>query len=169
MICGSLYHWYPTLEVVKLSLSITSSTTTSRILVVVSQVEMKYRLAMINMLSRESHTRDENENNSMDMRLIGNLQKMSIQDEESLRSQNFRLSNGMATSIWIRSLPRGFIYQNKDKKNRLMRLEELHKFSDGTLDDFRTALDDRLKGIRMEYLPKTIWRQSDRECATALI
>ncbi|GKB16052.1 hypothetical protein Tco_0849975 [Tanacetum coccineum] len=31
------------------------------------------------------------------------------------------------------------------------------------LDDFRTALDDRLKGIRMEYLPKTIWRQSDRE------
>ncbi|GKA41515.1 hypothetical protein Tco_0734175 [Tanacetum coccineum] len=67
------------------------------------------------------------------------------------------------------SSPRGFIYQNKDKKNRLMRLDELHKFSDGTLDDVRTALDDRLKGIRMEYLPKTIWRQSDRERATAMI
>nr|GEY07133.1 hypothetical protein [Tanacetum cinerariifolium] len=51
------------------------------------------------------------------------------------------------------SNPRGFIYQNKDKKNRLMRIDELHKFSDGTLTDVRTALDDRLKGIRMQYLP----------------
>nr|GFA31114.1 hypothetical protein [Tanacetum cinerariifolium]GFA31435.1 hypothetical protein [Tanacetum cinerariifolium] len=42
---------------------------------------------------------------------------------------------------------RGFIYQNKDKRNRLMRIDELHKFSDGTLTDVRTALDDRLKGI----------------------
>ncbi|GKC39133.1 hypothetical protein Tco_1051517, partial [Tanacetum coccineum] len=41
--------------------------------------------------------------------------------------------------------PRGFIYENKDKKNRLMRLDELHKFSDGTLDDVQTALNDRLK------------------------
>nr|GFB64581.1 hypothetical protein [Tanacetum cinerariifolium] len=44
---------------------------------------------------------------------------------------------------------RGFIYQNKDKRNRLMRIDELHKFSDGTLTDIRTALDDRLKGIWM--------------------
>ncbi|GKD15443.1 hypothetical protein Tco_1199850 [Tanacetum coccineum] len=35
------------------------------------------------------------------------------------------------------SNPRGFIYQNKDKKNKLMRIDELHKFSDGTLDDVR--------------------------------
>nr|GEU30363.1 hypothetical protein [Tanacetum cinerariifolium] len=48
---------------------------------------------------------------------------------------------------------RGFIYQNKDKQNRLMQIDELHKFSDGTLTDVRTALDDRLKGIRMKYLP----------------
>nr|GFA13099.1 hypothetical protein [Tanacetum cinerariifolium] len=48
---------------------------------------------------------------------------------------------------------RGFIYQNKDKKNRLMQIDELHKFSDGTLNDVRNALDDRLKGIRMQYLP----------------
>nr|GEX64159.1 hypothetical protein [Tanacetum cinerariifolium] len=47
------------------------------------------------------------------------------------------------------SNPRGFIYQNKGKKNRLMRIDELYKFSDGTLTDVRTALDDRLKGIRM--------------------
>nr|GEW38970.1 hypothetical protein [Tanacetum cinerariifolium] len=50
----------------------------------------------------------------------------------------------------------GFIYQNKDKKNRLMRIDELHKFSDGTLTDARTSLDDRLKGIQMRYLRQTI-------------
>ncbi|GKC12098.1 hypothetical protein Tco_1008880 [Tanacetum coccineum] len=37
------------------------------------------------------------------------------------------------------SNPRGFIYLNKDKKNILMCIDELHKFSDGTLDDVRTA------------------------------
>nr|GEY99064.1 hypothetical protein [Tanacetum cinerariifolium] len=67
------------------------------------------------------------------------------------------------------SNPRGFIYQNKDKQNRLMRIDELHKFNDGTLTDVRTALDDRLNGIRMKYLPQTIWRKSDKERAAAMI
>nr|GEW38642.1 putative reverse transcriptase domain-containing protein [Tanacetum cinerariifolium] len=58
--------------------------------------------------------------------------------------------------------PRGFIYQNKDKKNRLMRIDELHKFSDGTITDVRTALDDHLKRIQMKYLPQSIWRKSDK-------
>nr|GEZ57710.1 hypothetical protein [Tanacetum cinerariifolium] len=65
--------------------------------------------------------------------------------------------------------PRGFIYQNKDKQNRLMRIDELHKFSDGTLNDVRTTLDDRLKGIRMKYLPQAIWRKSEKERASAMI
>nr|GEV36244.1 hypothetical protein [Tanacetum cinerariifolium] len=61
------------------------------------------------------------------------------------------------------SNPRGFIYQIKDKRNRLMRIDELHKFSDRTLTDVRTALDDRLKGIQMQYLPQLIWRKSDKD------
>nr|GEX24788.1 hypothetical protein [Tanacetum cinerariifolium] len=40
---------------------------------------------------------------------------------------------------------------------------------DGTLTIVRTALDDRLKGIRMKYLPQTIWRKSDKERAAAMI
>nr|GEZ16664.1 hypothetical protein [Tanacetum cinerariifolium] len=67
------------------------------------------------------------------------------------------------------SNPRGFIYQNKDKKNRLMRVDELHRFSDEMLTDVRTALDDRLKGIRMQYLPRSIWRKSDKDKAAAMI
>nr|GEX52780.1 hypothetical protein [Tanacetum cinerariifolium] len=65
--------------------------------------------------------------------------------------------------------PRGFIYQNKDKKTRLMRTDKLHKFSDETLNDVRNALDDRLKGIRMQYLPQTIWRKGDKDRAEAMI
>nr|GEU72593.1 hypothetical protein [Tanacetum cinerariifolium] len=67
------------------------------------------------------------------------------------------------------SNPHGFIYQNKDKRNRLIRINELHKFSDGTLINVRTALDDRLKGIRMQYLPQSIWRKSDKDKAAAMI
>nr|GEY61146.1 hypothetical protein [Tanacetum cinerariifolium] len=67
------------------------------------------------------------------------------------------------------SNPRGFIYQNKDKKNRLMRIDELHKFSDGTLNDVCNALDDRLKRIRMQYLPQTIWKKGNKDRAAAMI
>nr|GEV03307.1 hypothetical protein [Tanacetum cinerariifolium] len=41
--------------------------------------------------------------------------------------------------------------------------------ADGTLTDVRTALDDRLKGIQMNYLTQTIWRKSDKDRATAMI
>nr|GEX72233.1 hypothetical protein [Tanacetum cinerariifolium] len=51
----------------------------------------------------------------------------------------------------------------------LMRIDELHKFSDGTLTDVRTALDDHLKGIRMQYLPKSILRKSDKDRAATMI
>nr|GEW68036.1 hypothetical protein [Tanacetum cinerariifolium] len=67
------------------------------------------------------------------------------------------------------SNPRGFIYQNKDKQNRLMRIDELHKVTDDMLNDVRTALDDHLKGILINYLPQTIWRISDKEKAAAMI
>nr|GEW75597.1 reverse transcriptase domain-containing protein [Tanacetum cinerariifolium] len=50
-----------------------------------------------------------------------------------------------------------------------MRIDELHKFNDTTLNDVRTALDDHLKRIRMQYLPQSIWRQSDKDKAAAMI
>nr|GEZ83999.1 hypothetical protein [Tanacetum cinerariifolium] len=40
---------------------------------------------------------------------------------------------------------------------------------DGTLTNVRTALDDRLKGIRIRYLPQTSWRKSDKDKAVAMI
>nr|GEZ17856.1 hypothetical protein [Tanacetum cinerariifolium] len=41
--------------------------------------------------------------------------------------------------------------------------------NDGTLNDVRNALDDRLKEIRMQYLPTTIWRRGDKDRAVAMI
>nr|GFB28645.1 hypothetical protein [Tanacetum cinerariifolium] len=40
---------------------------------------------------------------------------------------------------------------------------------EGTLNDVCNALDDCLKGIRMQYLPHTIWRRGDKDRAAAMI
>nr|GFB90342.1 hypothetical protein [Tanacetum cinerariifolium] len=93
----------------------------------------------------------------------GDLKRLRLQDIEDMLLLLRR------EAYTAHSNPRGFIYQNKDKKNRLMRIDELHKFSDGTLNDVRNALDDRLKGIRMQYLPTTIWRRGDKDRAAAMI
>ncbi|GKA17893.1 hypothetical protein Tco_0697730 [Tanacetum coccineum] len=50
-----------------------------------------------------------------------------------------------------------------------MRIDELHKFSNGTLNDVWSALDHTLKRIWIKYLPQTIWREVDRERAGAMI
>nr|GEV94455.1 putative ribonuclease H-like domain-containing protein [Tanacetum cinerariifolium] len=76
-----------------------------------------------------------------------------------IKPDTYRSNLKRKTPYTTYSNPRGFIYQNQDKKNRLMRIDELHKFSDGTLNDVRSALDDTLKKIRMKYLPQTIWRE----------
>nr|GEY05806.1 hypothetical protein [Tanacetum cinerariifolium] len=48
----------------------------------------------------------------------------------------------------------GIIYEDEMNINRLMRTDELHKFSDGTLNYVRTALNGISIGIEMDYLPK---------------
>nr|GFD27261.1 hypothetical protein [Tanacetum cinerariifolium] len=65
--------------------------------------------------------------------------KLNLTKSDSYRSD---LKHKEAYTAY--SNPRGFIYQNKDKQNMLMWIDELHKFSDGTLTDVRTSLDDRL-------------------------
>nr|GEW34034.1 copia protein [Tanacetum cinerariifolium] len=89
--------------------------------------------------------------------------KLNLTKPDTYRSDRKRKEAYIAYSN-----PRGFIYQNKDKQNRLMRSDELHKFSDGTLTDVRTTLDDRLKGIQMKYLPQSIWRKSDKDREAAM-
>ncbi|GJU05871.1 hypothetical protein Tco_1122301 [Tanacetum coccineum] len=115
----------------------------------------------------------------------GDFKRLRLQDIEDMlillvqgKVTNLNVEDRLAFGVSLRMFTRSIVIQrrvedlqlgNKDKKNKLMCIDELHKFSDDTLDDVRTALNDRLKGIRMEYLPQIIWKESDRERAKAMI
>nr|GEY69054.1 hypothetical protein [Tanacetum cinerariifolium] len=53
--------------------------------------------------------------------------------------------------------PQGFIYVDDYQRNKLMRSDELHKFSDGTLTRLLSSFEDITKNIDIEYLPKRRW------------
>nr|GEU70848.1 hypothetical protein [Tanacetum cinerariifolium] len=65
--------------------------------------------------------------------------------------------------------PQGFIYVDTLGKNRLMRSNELYKFSDGTLTRLRTLLEDITKNIHMKYMPKKIWSTLEKKKANIMI
>nr|GEU29334.1 hypothetical protein [Tanacetum cinerariifolium] len=103
----------------------------------------------------------------------GNFKRLCIQDIKDIllllvqeKIINLTVEERFAFKVSLRMFTRSI---NKDKQNRLMQIDELHKFNDGMLNDVRTALDDRLKGIRMKYLPQAIWRRSDKEREAAMI
>ncbi|GJT63457.1 hypothetical protein Tco_1006990 [Tanacetum coccineum] len=50
-----------------------------------------------------------------------------------------------------------------------MQAGELHKFSDGTLNDVRTALHNIAVGIRMEYLLMRKWSNLDKKRARVMV
>nr|GEZ05161.1 hypothetical protein [Tanacetum cinerariifolium] len=79
---------------------------------------------------------------------------------------NLTVEERFAFNVSLRMFTRSI---NKNKQNRLMRTDELHKFSDRMLNDVRTALDDHLKGIWIKYLPQAIWRKSDKKRAATMI
>ncbi|GKE35009.1 hypothetical protein Tco_1454331 [Tanacetum coccineum] len=53
--------------------------------------------------------------------------------------------------------------QRHQAKNRLMRSDELYKFSDRTLTGLRTSMDDITKNIQMEYLPQRRWSTLEKK------
>ncbi|GJS65233.1 hypothetical protein Tco_0679797 [Tanacetum coccineum] len=65
--------------------------------------------------------------------------------------------------------PQGFIYVENKWRNRLMRSDELYKFSDGTLIGLRTSLNDITMNIRMEYLPQRRWSSLEKKRAHIMI
>nr|GEV11724.1 hypothetical protein [Tanacetum cinerariifolium] len=65
--------------------------------------------------------------------------------------------------------PHGIIYVDQFKRKRLMRTDELHKFSDRTLNDVRTALYDIAAGIRMYYLPMRKCSNLDKKRARVMV
>ncbi|GJV41440.1 retrovirus-related pol polyprotein from transposon TNT 1-94 [Tanacetum coccineum] len=117
------------------------------------------------------YTFKEGDYNRLCLQDIEDMLLLLVQGKLTNLSVEERLALGVSLRMFTRSIvirrrvedlqlgvetysnPKGFIYQNKDKKNRLMCIDELYKFSDGTLNDVRSALDDILKRIQIKYLP----------------
>ncbi|GKA68414.1 hypothetical protein Tco_0768331 [Tanacetum coccineum] len=59
--------------------------------------------------------------------------------------------------------------EDQFKRKRLMHTDELHKFSDGTLNDVQIALHDITARIRMEYLPMRKWSNLDKKRARVMV
>ncbi|GJW84604.1 hypothetical protein Tco_0157749, partial [Tanacetum coccineum] len=90
--------------------------------------------------------------------------KLNITKPETFRSGIFKLKPYTA----YKNL-QGIIYQDKFKRNRLMRFDELYKFCDGTLASVRRVLHDIANNLRMDYLPKRKWSNLDRTRSRIMI
>ncbi|GJW16521.1 hypothetical protein Tco_0023957 [Tanacetum coccineum] len=78
--------------------------------------------------------------------------KLNITRPETTRSNISKL-----TPYTTYKSPQGIIYQDKYKRNKLMRSDELYKFCDGTLSSVRCVLHDIASNLEMDYLPKRHW------------
>nr|GEY83471.1 retrovirus-related Pol polyprotein from transposon TNT 1-94 [Tanacetum cinerariifolium] len=88
----------------------------------------------------------------------GYLKRLRIQDIEDMLLLLRRVED---LQLGVKS------YQ---KRLNLTKLDTYQSdLNDGTLNDVCNALDDCLKGIRMQYLPTTIWRGGDKNRAAAMI
>ncbi|GJW10343.1 hypothetical protein Tco_1576170 [Tanacetum coccineum] len=80
-------------------------------------------------------------------------------------------------AIALRMFTRSLVIQKQiedlqlgvERRNRLMRSDELYKFNDRTLIGLRTSLDDIKKNIQMEYLPKRRWSTLKKNRANIMI
>ncbi|GKA41210.1 hypothetical protein Tco_0733803 [Tanacetum coccineum] len=85
------------------------------------------------------------------------------------KPDTFRHNLRNRTAYTAYSDPKGVIYADQNNRIRLMRTDELHKFSDGALNYVRTALHDISSGIRMNYLPNRKWSNLEKRRAWVMI
>ncbi|GKD03552.1 hypothetical protein Tco_1178526, partial [Tanacetum coccineum] len=87
------------------------------------------------------------------LQYIGDMLLLLVKQKLTNLTINERSNLGNRTTYTSYPDPHGIIYVDQNRRKRLMRADELHKFSDGTLNDVRSTLHDIATGIRMEYLP----------------
>ncbi|GJY86037.1 hypothetical protein Tco_0500063 [Tanacetum coccineum] len=90
--------------------------------------------------------------------------KLNITTPETFRSD---ISNRIPYTAY--NIPQGIIYEEKYKRNRLIRMDELYKFSDWMLTSVRTVLHDIASNLRMDYLPNRTWSSLDRKRSRIMI
>ncbi|GJQ96097.1 hypothetical protein Tco_0007236 [Tanacetum coccineum] len=85
------------------------------------------------------------------------------------KPETFRFDISSMTPYTAYNKPQGIINQDKFNRNRLMRLDELYKFCDGTLTSVRRVLHDIASSLEMDYLPKRRWSKLDRKRSRIMI
>ncbi|GKC27516.1 hypothetical protein Tco_1034810, partial [Tanacetum coccineum] len=149
-----------------------------------------HKLSTTSMPTREHITRDQNVRDSM-----GDFKRLRHQDIEDMllllvqervedlqlviksyqkkinlsRPDSYRSDLRKMTPYTTYHDIQGIIYQDEVDRNRLMCMDELHKFSNGTLNHVCTALNDIATGIQMEYLTKRKWSKQDNQRARVMI
>nr|GEY37431.1 hypothetical protein [Tanacetum cinerariifolium] len=88
------------------------------------------------------------------------LTNLTIDERSNLRNKTVYTSH---------SDPHGILYVDQFKRKRLMCTDELHKLSDGTLNDVQTALRNIATRIRMDYLPMRKWSNLDKKRARVMV
>nr|GFA83675.1 hypothetical protein [Tanacetum cinerariifolium] len=118
----------------------------------------------------------------------GDLKRLRIQDIEDMllllvqgKLSNLTVEERFSFNVSLRMFTRSIVIQRRvedlqlgvERYQKRLNLTKPDTYrsdlNDGTLNDVRNALDDRLKGIRMQYLPTTIWRRGDKDRAAAMI
>nr|GEZ51446.1 hypothetical protein [Tanacetum cinerariifolium] len=79
---------------------------------------------------------------------------------------NLTIDERYDLNVALRMFTRCIVIQRRVED---LQLDELHKFSDGTLYYVRTALQDISLGLRMDYLPKNRWNRIDKRRARVMI
>ncbi|GJS55205.1 hypothetical protein Tco_0628567 [Tanacetum coccineum] len=85
------------------------------------------------------------------------------------KPETFRSSISKLTPYTTYKNPQGIIYQDKFKRNRLMRSDEFYKFNDNTLTSVRRVLHDIANNLRMDYLPKRRWSNFNKKRSRIMI
>nr|GFB22772.1 hypothetical protein [Tanacetum cinerariifolium] len=122
----------------------------------------------------------------------GDFKRLRLQDIEDMllllvqgKLSNLTVEARFAFNVSLRMLTRSIVIQRRvedlqlgvESYQKRLNLTKPDTYRpglkqrevDGTLNDVRNALDDRLKGIRTQYLPHTIWRRGDKDKAAAMI
>nr|GEY10641.1 hypothetical protein [Tanacetum cinerariifolium] len=118
----------------------------------------------------------------------GDFKRLHLQDIEDMllllvqgKLSNLTVEERFAFNVSLRMLTRSIIIQRRmedlqlgvESYQKMLNLTkpDTYRFdlNDRTLNDVLNALDDHLKGIRMQYLPQTIWRKGDKDRAAAMI
>ncbi|GKD13335.1 hypothetical protein Tco_1197742 [Tanacetum coccineum] len=63
----------------------------------------------------------------------------------------------------------GIIYEDEMNRKRLMHIDKIFKFNDGTLNYGHTAPNDIDIGIEMDYLQKRKWSKQEKQRAHVMI